>query len=60
MDEELRSKENQAKRSSDYRRKNECDHKKHKRASSEKRAKENQGKKNQKPAENKKKNIKEL
>lgn len=48
MDEELRSKENQGKRSSDYRRKNECDHKKHKRASSEKRAKENQGKKSSK------------
>lgn len=48
MDEELRSKENQAKRSSDYSRKNECDHKKHKRASSEKRAKENQGKKSSK------------
>lgn len=45
MDEELRSKENQAKRSSDYSRKNECDYKKHKRASSEEIAKENQGKK---------------
>lgn len=44
----LRSKENQAKRSSDYSRKNECDHEKHKRASSEKRAKENQGKKSSK------------